>query len=141
MFNFLSFSKINAGIFCCRQLFFSYFIICKFLFNIAKPFTTFSFKLTRIKQRSSVKFIYSIDFKSAIQNIICFINPHFCKNCIKLGFNNFINTAVDGIINHHIYCKNFMALSNTVNTTNTLLNHHRIPRNIVIDNNMSKLHV
>ena len=77
----------------------------------------------------------------AVQNIGILINAHFFQNNGQFFFQHFTNTvfycfAHNKVINMHI-----SLLTNTINTTTSLLDFHWVPRKVIVDDNIGKLQV
>jgi len=76
-----------------------------------------------------------------IHHISNFIDAEFFRDHCELCFEYLSDTMLDGVFEHKIDCPHNMGLPNTIHSTNPLLNTHRIPRHIEVDDDVAKLKV
>ena len=85
-----------------------------------------------------------IDFlgiNGGIQYITCLVNTQFLHYEVQLLNNNIVYSVINTIVCQHIVGLHLILLPDTIHTTDSLFQSHWVPRKIVIDDDMAKLHV
>ena len=77
----------------------------------------------------------------AIQHIRVFVDPHFFKDDGEFFFQHLAHAVLNGIAYDKVVDMDIPRLADTVGTSATLLDLHRIPRKIVVDDDIGKLQV
>ena len=76
-----------------------------------------------------------------IRYIIGLVNTQFLKDGLQFFYNHFIHSRIYRIVSKHIVGCNGVLLADTVHTTDTLLDAHGVPGQIVVEHYVAELHV
>ena len=76
-----------------------------------------------------------------IQHITRLVNAQFLHDEVELLNDDIVDSIVNAVVRQHIVCLHFMLLTNTVYTTDALLQRHRIPGKVIVDDDVAELHV
>ena len=74
----------------------------------------------------------------AVQNIGILINAHLFQNNGQLFFQHFTDTVLYRFAHNEVVNMYIPLLTNTINTTTSLLNLHWVPRKVIVDDNIGK---
>src|SRR5690606_21750686 len=81
-----------------------------------------------------------LDFHG-VHHVGGFIDPELLGNDLQLLLQNFADTVFHGVFQHEVDGTHHMGLANAVDAAYSLLQAHRIPGHIEVDDHMAELEV
>lgn len=116
-------------------------VLCQRGTKLRQNGIAFCFDRCRVLDPLNKKFVEQWLRLDQIHHIGNFVHAEFLCDHSELCFENFANPMLDGVFEYEIDGSHNMRLPDAVHAPNTLLDPHRVPRHVEVDDDMAELKI
>ena len=99
------------------------------------------FNAVRIKDCRGEHILEHLTGLSGVEHIASLVNAELVEYYRKLLLQHFADAELDRVFKYEVDCPYSLGLANTIHTADSLFQPHRVPREVVVDNDVGELQI